>query len=173
MLLKGIVVILSVICLFAGYYYGRIITVHSLIKLIELLISFSSIVFAVVGVWLAIVFPKVMSGIYKNISIDEKQNLIDSAKRLLIPLFIASIISGSSFMVRLLIEPLKEVPWIAEGEWANGVLFSFIFIASIALVIALVIAVSPGLQLLFDGISVVKAERRRNRYLSRASRTKE
>ena len=172
MVIRSVFVILTVIFLFSGYYYGRAVTLPSQIKLIELLISFSSIVFAVVGVWLAVVFPNVMTGVYKNISVDEKKTLIDSAKRLLIPLFLASFISASSFIIRLLIEPLRGVSWVTEGEWANGVLFSFISIASFAIVISLILALAPGLQLLFDGVSVVKGDSRRNRYLSRVSRTK-
>ncbi|HFD33342.1 MAG TPA: hypothetical protein ENJ28_11630 [Gammaproteobacteria bacterium] len=172
MVIRSVFVILTVILLFSGYYFGRIVTLPSQIKLIELLISFSSIVFAVVGVWLAVVFPNVMTGVYKNTSVDEKQTLIDSAKRLLIPLFLASFISASSFIIRLLIEPLRGMSWVTEGEWANGVLFSFISIASFAIVISLILALAPGLQLLFDGISVVKGDSRRNRYLSRVSRTK-
>ncbi len=171
MLVKNTIVGITTISIaIAGFYFGRAISASDQLKLLELLISFASVVFAVVGVWLAIVFPNVMSGIYKNIPVEEKDVLIITAKRLLVPLFLTSFIAASSMLIRVLAEPLRLIPSITAGTCANGLLFSFILVANFYLFIALVIALAPGLQLLFDGMDVVKGEKRKNRYLSRTSR---
>ncbi len=164
------VIVLGVISLtvaITGYLSGRQISFEDQLKLVELLITFASVVFAVVGVWLAVVFPDIMTGIYKRTPIEEKKELLGTAKRLLIPLFLASFIAAASMFVRVVAEPLKSVTWINIGTHGNGLLFAFILCSMFYLFVALVFALAPGLQLLFDGMDVVKSHERTNRYLSR------
>lgn len=170
------VIVLSVLSLTVattGYFSGLQISLEDQLKLIELLISFATVVFAVVGVWLAVVFPDIMTGIYKRTTIEEKKELLSTAKRLLIPLFLASLIAAASMFVRVVAEPLKSITWINFGSYGNGVLFAFILCSMLYLFIALIFALAPGLQLLFDGFGVVKGAERKNRYLSRNSHGKD
>jgi len=176
MVISKSVIALSVISLtvaITGYFTGRQISFEDQLKLVELLITFASVVFAVVGVWLAVVFPDVMTGIYKRTSIEQKRELLSTAKRLLVPLFLASFIAAASMFVRIVAEPLKSVTWIDLGACGHGLLFAFILCSMFYLFVALIFALAPGLQLLFDGMDVVKSHERRDRYLSGSSQKKE
>lgn len=68
--------------------------------------------------------------------------------------------------VRIVSEPLKQIDILVAGTLDNRLLFLFTTVAFITLLIALVQAVAPGIQMVFDGTDEVKKAARTDRYFS-------
>lgn len=167
--MKILISIFIIILIFSiGYFAGAEVSVRIQLELIDVIVSFASFVFAILGLWLAVVFPDVMAGIYKNNSIEEKRGLISKAKRLLLPLCLASMVAASGILIRIAAEPIMKFVWLSEVSLDNSILFAFITISFFTLVVALILALAPGIQMLFDGNDEVKRVERKRRYLSQA-----
>lgn len=155
-----------------AYCFGGSVPGDAQLKLLELLITFSSVIFAVAGIWLAVVFPNVITGIYQASEVQEKNSQLKQASKLLIPLGLASTVAVVSMLSRVAAEPLQHIDFLVQGALANKILFSLIAVLTLTLFISLAFALSPGIQLLFNGMDHVKSEQRKGRYFSRASRNR-
>ena len=169
----GIISAVFIALALSAYCVGGSVQGNSQLKLLELLIAFSSVILTVTGIWLAVVFPNVITGIYQVSEIEKKKSQLKQASRLLIPLGLSSLVALVSTFFRVAAEPLQHIDFLVQGELANKILFSLIAVLTLTLFISLAFALSPGIQLLFNGTDHIKSEQRKRRYFSRTQRSKD
>lgn len=165
--IKVLIFFSTILFALIGFLAGAEVPVPSQLKLIDVIVSFASFVFAILGLWLAVVFPEVMAGIYKDNSIEEKKGLISRAKKLLLPLCLASVVAASGIFVKIAAEPIMKFTWLREETIDNSALFAFITVSFLMLIFALILALAPGIQMVFDGSDEVKRAERNKRYFNR------
>lgn len=172
MIRRTLLSILAMLVAYASYNYGSEVPVSTQIDLLNFLVTISSVVFGVVGIWLAVVFPDVISGIYTNRSVDEKVTLYRKAKILLVPLLLVTAVTISTITFRVLIAIVCPLGGSLRPLNGSGVLFAFIVFASIALIWSLILAIAPGLQMLFEASWAIKKSIRKNRFIGKDSGSK-
>lgn len=168
-----LIVILSALMGYAGYYYGGFLPISSQMKLLDPLVTLSAVVFAIMGIWLAVVFPNVISGVYKESSSVAKKQLLFKAKRLLTPLLIATFVSISTIVVRIISEILLVKIHNIDQSIPRGLFFNYIIFSSLALIVALVLSVAPGLQMLFEADRSHKTCQKKERFCSNSDTSKD
>lgn len=166
---KAIAVILGLSCIIGFSFLGVYLPGESQIRILEVIIIFASTIFAILGIWLAVVFPEVMSGIYKNCNAKDKRSLYQKGKRIIFPLVLASICAFSALLVRISAEVLANAGVAAAVGVcaARSVLLFTIILLVLGLGVSLIMAIAPGLQMLFEGYRAVKKAEREERYFSR------
>jgi uncharacterized protein YacL len=170
-----VLIVFCIILFFAsiGFFAGAEVPVRSQLELVDVIVSFSSFVFAILGLWLAVVFPEIMAGIYKKRSSGDKKKLVSRAKRLLLPLCLASMVAASGILVRIAAEPIMKFAWLSGETFDNSILFAFITVSFFILVVSLILALAPGIQMVFDGSDEVKKAERDDRYFKQSQNNDE
>lgn len=150
----------------AAFYYGSQIPISDQDDVLDFVVTMSSVVFGVVGIWLAVVFPEVISSLYKEVSVEKKDELRKKAKRILLPMVISTIVAVFSVFLKLFLSILKSVVPNDSGLF-RGVIFVLLVYESIALCCSLVLAAAPGLQILFDASANIRSSKRVQRFLNK------
>lgn len=168
-IVKTIVAILGLSLLTASSLVGAYLPGANQIRILDIIIIFASVIFAILGIWLAVVFPDVMSGIYDRRSAEDKRSLYHKGKRLIFPLVLASFCAFLALVIRICADLLASGGLVAVMGTgiARMMLFFIINILVVGLGVSLAMAVAPGLQALFEGYREVKKAEREERYFVR------
>lgn len=171
-IIKVIAAIIGILFVVSISLLGAYVPGQNQIRILEVIIIFASIIFAIIGVWLAVVFPEVMQGIYDNHTAEDKRSLYKKGKRLIFPLVLASGSAFSALLTRIAAEVLANAGVAATiGSCTSRItLFTITVILVVGLGVSLVMAVAPGLQMLVDGYQAVKHTERNERFFARTQR---
>lgn len=150
-----------------GYWFGGSVEFDNQLGMLEKVLTFSSIVLAVVGLWLAVIFPEVISTIYGNTPIEEKKSSLISAQWLLYPLFICSFVSAAALILMSLMEVTKGVYFGLMPDVFLSLTFSAIMLLAGLSLFALFCALRPGVEILLSGWSFIDRASVRQQHLSR------
>lgn len=145
--------------------FGNSVPVNVQVGLMDHLLTISSVVIAIIGIWLAVVFPEVINGIYKSSAVTDKRTLYSNAKALLTPFGLAVGVAIVVIVLRVAIEPLRFLQWNISPPLARGCLFGVISGITMLLVISLALAALPGLAMLVSARDTLKSSERRERFL--------
>ncbi len=164
-----------ILCL--GFFLGQDIPFEEGIELLNIILTSSSLIFAIIGIWLALVFPDVMNNTYKEINLSNRKREMERAERILQPLIYASMIFLTSFMLRLIIGVLKykkeHLPFLESIEpFLQSLLFSVILLLSFFLILTLVSTLAPGFELLYKSKNKLNQDLQKNRLLSRRKKNR-
>lgn len=145
------------------------IALDNLIKIIDTSVSFSAVVFTVEGIWLAIIFPNVLTQIYrKDKEITEKEALLKESYILLKPLLFGMVLLLISIIFRVLVE--IKLPFFSNEPWFLSMRFPFTVLLIEAIAYNLASALSPGINLYFSAAKELKIQQRKNRLFSNTSK---
>ncbi len=100
--------ILVLCCLLAGFFFGEDISISEQLKLLQSLKDFASIVFGIMGAWVAIVYPDSLKKVFsRSENID---NLNDRLTRLFFPLRVSLIIVVACLVYPWVYAVVKNYP---------------------------------------------------------------
>lgn len=100
-----------------AFIYGRGIPFADQKPILDTLVSVSAIVFGVMGAWIALVYPKGLTGLFTKSRPDADQ--YERVKRLFSPMKYATIIIAYALVLQVVVPILKQVPK-AAGHYGLG-----------------------------------------------------
>jgi hypothetical protein len=159
--------------LFCGYGVGVKIPIANQVALLDHLVGFSSVVFGVVGVWLAVVYPSVMTGLFgAQTDLDTKKRLIDDASALLLPLVLSTVVSILALASRFAVEAVAPMRLFSHFQVsaARGLFFAFLLVLLGAVFCSLFLSLMPALRILSKRRAELARLRTRNRLLSQVDK---
>ncbi len=109
-----VIVATSMVC---AFIYGRGIPFADQKPILDTLVSVSAIVFGVMGAWIALVYPKGLTGLFTKSLPDADQ--YKRVKRLFSPMKYATIIIAYALVLQVIVPILKQVPK-AAGHYGFG-----------------------------------------------------
>lgn len=140
-ILAGIAII-AVTLVIVGYLFGRSIPFAQQWPLFEALRNTAAIIFAVVGAWLAIIYPERLKISFGRST--ESKGSSANMGLLLTPAVSSTFILMIVLMVGVLAPILKQVPYLVENvEVVRGGAFAFLMILTIWQVVIVFIAIMP------------------------------
>ena len=78
---------------------------ESLTDIVNMSVTYSGIVFAINGIWIAVLFPQVFEKIYKkDESLNNREEFLNDSYNLLRPLILGTLLLISSIIFRIIIE---------------------------------------------------------------------
>lgn len=127
----------------AGYYYGRGIPFIYQWPLFEALRNTASIIFAVVGAWLAIIYPERLKMSFGKLG--EVQKKYDNMGLLLTPAVHSSFILIALLLIGIVAPLLKQIPELAEHYvFLRGASFVTLTILTLWQVVIVVMTLFPA-----------------------------
>ncbi|MES9907194.1 MAG: hypothetical protein ABW150_01635 [Candidatus Thiodiazotropha sp.] len=132
------------------YIFGREISFADQWPLYEALRTTASIIFGVMGAWIAIVYPEVLTKIFDK-KTENKKDEIRKIKRLLLPLGISTLILAAILVIGIASPILKQIDFFtARIDIARGISFSSLGILTLVQLWTLIASLAPGEHLLFE-----------------------
>lgn len=140
-----------------GYFYGQAVSIKEQLLLYKSLRDLSAIIFAVIGAWIAIIYPNALTNIFKNkgVEILEHQKI----RILAIPMFISTGTIVISAGVEFLYPISKQIIFLKQySKILHGASYSTVGVLFLIQIWCLLIALLPT-QLITDDILVAKRQR--------------
>lgn len=132
------------------FWFGRNIPFSEQWSLYEALRTTSAIVFGVMGAWIAIVFPVAITNIFSK-DYKNKKNEIGKISRLLLPLSISTMILGYILLLGIAAPIFKQFGYFLDHvEIIRGISYSMLGILTLVQLWTLLLALSPGENLLHE-----------------------
>lgn len=113
MILKTILAILAALLVAAGGYFGKDISFETQWVLYEALRTTASIVFAVAGAWIAIIYPERLKAPFQNQSVNADES-IKHYKALFSPIVNSIFVLCAVLLIGILAPILKQIPLLIE-----------------------------------------------------------
>lgn len=140
----GLVFFIIITSLFVGYLFGQNISYSDQSKLLDTLRDTSAVLMAVLGVWLAVVCPEILSNLFtdKKFIVDPK--FLQRFKTITIPLFIYSIIICFEIFIPWIAIILKQIDFfVLHFEVMRQISFSIISLLCLIQVLSILLVLAP------------------------------
>lgn len=138
---------------------------ESLTDIVNMSVTYSGIVFAINGIWIALLFPQVFEKIYKkDESLNDREEFLNDSYNLLRPLILGTLLLISSIIFRIIIE--IRLPFFLPQNWMLSLRLPIIVIILELISYNLFLVLKPGVILYLEAYKVVKKEGRRKRMFS-------
>lgn len=150
---------------------GHRLSAEGLMSILDRISVFSTAVLAIIGIWIAVVFPSVLSSIFEDD--EEKTQSLEKASKLLVPLVLIAIVAVLALAAELALLLLLGAPVPLTG--ATGLTLKQISLFLVlglveGSIIALFLAIAPGVQVLFDERKKHQRKARRRRMIGNRER---
>jgi hypothetical protein len=164
---------LALAVLFCGYRVGANIPIASQVGLLDHLVSFSSVVFGVVGVWLAVVYPSVMTGLFRGQTDFDAKKRLDDASALLLPLVLATLVSILALASRFAVEAVVAMSVSSQfsADVGRGLFFAFLLVLLGAVACSLLLSLLPAVRILTQRRAELAGQRTRKRIMSQVDKS--
>lgn len=137
----------------------------SLTDIVNMSITYSGIVFAINGIWIAVLFPQIFEKIYKkDESLNNGEEFLNNSYNLLRPLIWGALLLISSIIFRIIIE--IRLPFFLPQNWILSLRLPIIVIILEFISYNLFLVLKPGVIVYLEAYKVVKKEGRRKRMFS-------
>lgn len=137
--------LVAVGALVAAAMLGHKVPISEQIPLYSALRNTAAIIFGVMGVWLAIIFPEVLSRAHKEQSDLIREKDRERIRRLLKPIFIATAIVAVTLIATISAPLLREVVWLERhGQILRGASYVLLVSLTLAQIISLLLALAPA-----------------------------
>ncbi len=141
-----IVLIVGYVC----YSFGGGIPFEEQSKLYEALRTTAAIIFGVMGAWIAIVYPTILTRIFDKNTKNKKEE-VRKISRLLKPLAVSTFILATVLIISIAAPIFKQIDWfVAHTEIFRGISFSIVGILTLVQLWTLIASLAPGEHLLFE-----------------------
>lgn len=140
----GLVFIIISTSLVVGSLFGQNISYSEQSKLLDTLRDTSAVLMAVLGVWLAVVCPEILSNLFtdKKFIVDPK--FLKRFQTITIPLFIYSIIICFEIFIPWIAIVLKQIDFfVLHFELMRQISFSIISILCLVQVLSILLVLAP------------------------------
>ena len=164
MILRIILAILAVLLVIASGYFGRDISFEKQWVLYEALRTTASIVFAVAGAWIAIIYPERLKAPFHNQTVKADES-IKHYKALFSPIVNSIFILCIVLLIGILAPILKQIPYLLEyKDICRSV--SYVLVTSLILcqVWTVFITLFPASILHHEANKDIQRERIKTRY---------
>jgi hypothetical protein len=123
----------------------------------------ATVVFGVMGVWIAIVYPDLLTKVIAD-GTDNKREQVFKLARLLRPLLVGAFVLVGYLLFALLGPLAKTIPWfITHAPLMRGTSFSVLSISVLLLIWSLVLALVPGRELQYHLQALISKRERLDR----------
>jgi hypothetical protein len=151
--LSIIKILAALLVAYIFFHYGQEISYELQASLYESLRNTSAIIFGVMGIWIAVIYPNILSKIYaKNIDIKQarlNREEVQKISSLIYSLFYSSLIIGAVLIAEVVAPILKEIPFLINNfKFFRGVSYSFLGLLSIMQIWILLLALAPGMEII-------------------------
>jgi phosphotransferase system glucose/maltose/N-acetylglucosamine-specific IIC component len=168
----SILVVLSVFF----YNYGRNVPIQKQISLYESLRNTSSIIFGVMGAWMAIIYPDTLSTIIRNKkdSTPEDRRKLQEMGKVLSPLIYSTIILIVVLLVGITEPLLKQIPILmSHSKIIRGLSYSLISLLTILQIWSILLTLLPADIVVRKLDSIQDMKNVQNRRMSRVQKMNE
>lgn len=133
-----------------AFLVGRNIPAHSQLEFFTSLLNVASIILAVTGAWLAIVFPNVLTTMYKA-DYENRDADLKKVRRLFAPMIISSVVVASTLVIQLLALVLHHNESLSllltpHTSTLRGLMFATIVGLGLSCISALVYCLAPAVS---------------------------
>ncbi|MBR8317258.1 hypothetical protein KDW36_29265 [Burkholderia dolosa] len=157
MISRAIAILFAITVCVAGYYYGRNIPFERQWPLYEALRTTASIIFAVIGAWLAIIYPERLKVSFRGSNKNGGGN--GNLGVLLTPAVHSTIILGLLLLLGICAPLIKEIPWVRPHVVvARGISFVILSVLTMWQVVIVFMTLFPA-QIVQDQISQESARK--------------
>ncbi|UCR75701.1 hypothetical protein [Burkholderia thailandensis] len=157
MIFRVVAILFAIIVCVAGYYYGRHIPFEKQWPLYEALRTTASIIFAVIGAWLAIIYPERLKVSFRGGNKNGGSN--GNLGVLLTPAVHSTIILGLLLLLGICAPLIKEVPAVRPHvEVARGISFVILSVLTMWQVVIVFMTLFPA-QIVQDQIAKESAKK--------------
>lgn len=164
MLYRILIVILAVTSFLAGVYYGKDIKFEQQWTLYEALRTTASIVFAVAGAWIAIIYPDRLKAPFK----EEKTKIDGSLKHyrsLFSPIVNSIFILCFVLIIGILAPILKQIPMLLEYKpILRAISYGFLMLLTYCQIWTVFITIFPASLLHSEANKAIYEEQMKYRY---------
>ncbi len=138
--------IIVVIVVFVGcFYYGQNVSYEIQNTLYEGLRNTSAVIFGIMGIWIAVIYPDVLSNIFKKKERGEIELELRKVNRLLYPLLYSTLALIVVLIVTTLAPLLKLIPFFIKNYMLlRGISYSILGVLTLLQIWALILALIPG-----------------------------
>jgi hypothetical protein len=150
-------------------YLGSGVSLNTQSDFLSFLMFPAAATFSVTGVWLAVVFPEVLHGIYETDDIDQKEEIIARGKYLLIPLMVSVLAEISIIGYKLFIVIANDFPSMLPLNIQQSLSLFFVLSITAAVIYSLICSVSPGINILFKARFHTRMARAKKRFRGKRS----
>lgn len=119
------ILLYSLPLIFCLAFYGQNVSLEKQWELYKILLNLASIVFVIVGAWIAVVYPNTLSSFYKqntnNTNLEKleftkivlnQQSEVNKFNKLIKSMIISVIILGIIFIIGVIIPVVKQIPFL-------------------------------------------------------------
>lgn len=146
----AIFILIAFLVGYACYSFGSAIPFSEQWIQYEALRTTASIIFGVMGAWIAIVYPKTLTKILDRNNENKKEE-ISKISRLLKPLAISTLILASVLVIGIAAPILKQIDFInAHADVVRGISFAVLGTLTLAQLWALIASIAPGEHIVFE-----------------------
>ncbi|MCU7839183.1 MAG: hypothetical protein KZQ94_07370 [Candidatus Thiodiazotropha sp. (ex Troendleina suluensis)] len=132
------------VVLVVGMYFGRSVTYETQWPLYEALRTTASIVFGVMGAWIALIYPDALSKILDK-NYENKKQEIHKIKRVLRPLIFSSFCVIIVLLIGILAPVLKQIPHLMQNvELVRGISYALLGCLTLYMGWVLLMVLVPG-----------------------------
>ncbi len=156
-----LVILILLLSVYFGYFYGKTVSVKDQLPLYKSLRDLSAIIFAIMGAWIAIIFPNALANIFKTDTSRIKRSLeIQRIRLLTIPMFLSTGSIIISIGVEFFYPILKQLNFfLSISKTLRGFSYSLIAILFIIQIWCLIMALLPT-QLISDDVKQKREEKK-------------
>ena len=112
--LRWITLALLLACMVGAFAYGHGIPFSEQKPILDALVTVSAIVFGVMGAWIALIYPKGLSGIFAKKTADGSQ--YERVRKLFSPMKYATLIIAYSLLLQVGVPIAKQISLIVEHK---------------------------------------------------------
>lgn len=137
--------ILLVLTAFICFKFGGGVPFQEQWPLYESLRNTSAIIFGVMGAWIAIIYPNILSKTYSKEKPDEAKNEAEKINRLISPMIYATSIVAIVLIIGLLAPIAKRIPILIQQQFIlRSLSFSLFGVLTIAQLWSLILTLVPN-----------------------------
>ncbi|MGN8224620.1 hypothetical protein [Gracilimonas sp. BCB1] len=162
-ILLGVIVFsILTVALCLCFHFGKAIPIGTQKEIVELLLTVASIVFGIMGVWLAVVFPNSLSIAFdREAEIKDKKEALKDLRFLTLPMIISAIIICYVLLFHLLHPIVVNFSFLLTYiPLIRGLSFSIISVIVIMQIWTLIYIFAPGEKLRIKALIQMKKEER-------------
>ncbi len=166
-----LILFLAAIAIFF-FFYGRYIPFHEQWPLYEALRTTASIIFGVMGAWIALIYPDTLAKILSK-KHTNKTAEIQKVKRVLEPLVFSTFCVILVLTIGVFVPVLKQFSWIMEYvQIFRGISFGLLGMLTLAMGIELLKMLIPGLEIKQEFTAIKNKQEQLSKIQSRVQKQK-
>lgn len=137
----ALIVALSV----ATFWPGRALAMPTQLQLLGVLLNVSGVVLAITGIWAGMVFPDALKALLSGDTSSTDPVRLSLARHLFASIKVSALVVAATLIAGPLVEIARQWPWaVTNCEWLRGVSFALLVAATLAELLAMLMALGLG-----------------------------